>query len=215
MEMAEDGCMSFVCEQGHTGQLILHNPRFTILFDFGALAILDGYYRESISSFAAAMERFHEFYVRAVCHSQSVAHDELAKTWKHLSQSERQIGAFAMCHLLDTGEGARLIDAKLTELRNNVIHKGTIATRADAMRYGDGVFRHILGYLAGLEERHPGAIKETARAEAQRSANGAKGAAQVYETIIDVNPSPEDCASRSLEEALEDLAKYRTNVYKP
>jgi hypothetical protein len=66
-EITADFTCTLLCPRGHSERWAIANPHFEVLFDMGALAILDGYYREAISAFAASVERFQEFYIRAVC----------------------------------------------------------------------------------------------------------------------------------------------------
>jgi hypothetical protein len=37
-----------------------------VLFDIGANAVVDGYYREAITSFSASLERFYEYFLGAL-----------------------------------------------------------------------------------------------------------------------------------------------------
>ena len=45
--------------------LFVRRQKFEVLFELGTEALLAGYAREAVSSFAAALERCFEFYVRA------------------------------------------------------------------------------------------------------------------------------------------------------
>jgi hypothetical protein len=53
--------------------------KFEVLFDLAANAIVDGYYREAIASFAASLERFFEFFVHVACLKQGVEEDVFEK----------------------------------------------------------------------------------------------------------------------------------------
>ena len=58
------GKLTLRCEQGHTTEVTLPIPAFELLFDFGSAALLDGYAREAVTSFASSFERFAEFACR-------------------------------------------------------------------------------------------------------------------------------------------------------
>jgi hypothetical protein len=58
------GKLTLRCEQGHTTVVALSIPAFELLFDFGCSALLDGYTREAVTSFASSLERFEEFTCR-------------------------------------------------------------------------------------------------------------------------------------------------------
>lgn len=55
------------CSHGHKTTTIVQNPKYEILFDIGANAIVDGYYREAVSSFTSSLERFYEYSIKILC----------------------------------------------------------------------------------------------------------------------------------------------------
>ena len=65
VEICDDGKYEVTCTRGHKETVILQQQKFEILFEIGAHAIIDGYYREAVSSFAASLERFYEFSIKA------------------------------------------------------------------------------------------------------------------------------------------------------
>ena len=82
------------CSAGHKLVMILQEQKFEILFQIGAFALLDGYYREAVSSFTSSMERFHEFAIRCFLLHDSVPEAQVTAVWSEVSnQSERQLGA--------------------------------------------------------------------------------------------------------------------------
>ncbi len=128
---------------------------FQILFEIGINAIHDGYYREAIASFTASYERFLEFFTRIVVTASGTSAEEYDKAWKHIrNQSERQLGAFTFVFLLTYQESPLLLSDKQVSLRNNVIHKGKIPTRADCVKYGDDIMKIILNFLRKLWQSH-------------------------------------------------------------
>ncbi len=46
--------------------------RFEVLTETAMQAIVDGYYREAVASFAASLERIFQFYVEVVTHSKGI-----------------------------------------------------------------------------------------------------------------------------------------------
>src|SRR5438067_3750744 len=85
------------CPKGHESLIGLRQPRFKILFESAALALLDGYFREAVGTIAAALERFHEYWIRAMVLSKPELTDDFEKTFKLLAaQTERQYGAFLL-----------------------------------------------------------------------------------------------------------------------
>lgn len=141
-EWNEDGVASGACSKGHAVHAMIQTARHVLLFDMACLALLDGYYREAVGSFAASVERFHEFVVRVLSWERGVSRETFDDIWKAMgSQSERQRGAFVMMYGLRIGSAVSVPD---NELRNAVIHKGRIISRAEAMKYGAQCYGHIL-----------------------------------------------------------------------
>ena len=159
VEMRDDGLYSAVCEKSHTTITALQQQKFEILFDLGAMALLDGYPKEAITSMAAALERFYEVYVRVICIKHGVDQEFIQKAWRQVeNQSERQFGAYILASLLDrnTVGPITIEEVKPTlsgiskantrtwrAFRNAVVHKGYLPPTDEALAYGNIVFSHI------------------------------------------------------------------------
>ena len=80
-----------------------------------------------------------------------MASDMAASTWKIVaSSSERQLGAFALLWLLRFKEAPAILENKQVSFRNDVIHKGRIPSRDEAVQFGDAVLNVTLPKLARL-----------------------------------------------------------------
>ncbi|ACO45247.1 hypothetical protein DEDE109153_10015 [Deinococcus deserti] len=141
--------------------LFVRKQKFEVLFDLGTRALMDGYAREAVASFAAALERFFEFYIRAFVLEQASGKDEefdvavnrLDTTWRHVvSQSERQIGMFALAYLLREGQEPDFLTGKAlgADFRNRVIHRGYLPRRAEVDEYAARIFALIDRLLTEL-----------------------------------------------------------------
>lgn len=140
-DVPESGVIEVTCNRGHRTATIIQQTKFEILSEMGVKAIVNGSYRDAVSSFASSLERLHEFFLEATCRRHGIAPDEFTVTWKHMAnQSERQLGAFLAAHLLDTGKAAKVLPPKQVEFRNAVIHKGRLATRDEAVSFGQAMF---------------------------------------------------------------------------
>ena len=64
--LADDGRYEVRCQAGHLNTVFLDNVKFELLFEMGLNALIDGYPREAVSSFASSLERFYEFYWNVV-----------------------------------------------------------------------------------------------------------------------------------------------------
>ena len=149
--VADSGLYRMKCDRGHETVTCLQQMKFEVLVDLAAYAIIDGYYREAVSSFAVALERFHEFYIRVQCDRQRVDSAGIEAAWKHVSvQSERQLGAFVFAYLVANSTPPPMLHPNDVKFRNDAIHKGKIPSREEATRFGEKVLEIILQVLTPL-----------------------------------------------------------------
>ena len=127
-----------------------------MLFEIGVHAIVDGYYREAISSFASSLERFYEFFIRVAQEHLCASDLPFKNCWKKVSkQSERQLGAFIFLWSAVFGDAPNLLANDQVELRNAVIHKGKIPTKGEAILYGNKVLQLLHQYLGEMKLKLP------------------------------------------------------------
>ena len=97
----DEGLHEIICAAGHKTIHVLQEQRFEVLAEVGLQAILDGYFREAVVSFAASLERFYEFYFQIICGARGLNEQQMTAAWKSVTkQSERQIGAYVAAYLL-------------------------------------------------------------------------------------------------------------------
>lgn len=148
-DLRDDDQYVATCAHGHTIAATLHNQKHDVLFESGAVALLCGFHREAVASFATSLERFYEFSMRVISKHLKLPSGVFDATWKHMAKSsERQFGAFVSLYAVAFGKlYAPAIDGRdaefVAKLRNDVVHKGTIPTSSDATRFGDCVYRII------------------------------------------------------------------------
>ena len=151
MRIPDDGVIELTCNRQHRTFTIIQNLKFELLADLALQAIVDGYYREAISSFTAALERLYEFFVEATGRKNGIGGEVFAVAWKPLANlSERQLGAFVLAHLIETGEPAKLLPQAQIKLRNEVTHKGKFPDHGEAMAFGQAVCDCATPILAQL-----------------------------------------------------------------
>lgn len=139
----DDCVIEHICDRGHQTFTVINNPRYELLAEYAVVAMADGYYREAVASFASAYERLLEDFVRLSCRVRSISTDQFDAAWKPMGRlSERQMGAFSLCWLIEAGESFKHLPAKTVELRNAVIHRGKIPHRSEAIGYGQAVIDH-------------------------------------------------------------------------
>ena len=161
VEFRDDSRYDVVCPKGHKGVVALQQQKFEILFEIGAYAIFDGYYREAVSSFASSLERLYEFFVRAAALEAGLSEQSIADAWKLVAaQSERQLGAFAFLHLFSIGVAPTLLPNKQVAFRNEVVHKGRIPTKAEAIDFGQAVLDVARPTLASARAKSPKGVEK-------------------------------------------------------
>ena len=161
VEYVKGGFLIGKCSRGHEGPLAVQELDFEILFDMGGMAYLDGYSREAVTSFAAALERAYEFYIRVVFAKSEVAESDFNKVWKTLSRmSERQIGAFVILYLLQESGIPPILAPKWVEFRNTCIHKGDIPAKGKVFEYAEEVMRIIEEIVVLVKNSYPDKVQK-------------------------------------------------------
>lgn len=159
--LRDDCTYDVQCTHGHKTRVMFLMPKFEVLFFNGSNALEFGFMREAVSSYAASVERFCEFFLRVNAQINKVDQAEFDKTWKQLSrQSERQLGAFVFAYL-NLFSVAPVMPGKLkakidySNFRNNVIHKGYIPSQSEAERFKELTISFIKPKIHQLQEKYP------------------------------------------------------------
>jgi len=150
-EVLDERIANFKCLKGHSTSTIVQLEKHEILSEIAINAIIDGYYREAVSSFTATLERFYELYLRTVFADKQLDDVEFDEPWKLVKkQSERQFGAFLFLYVLEEGKSPPCLSQRSIAFRNRVIHEGLIPTRDEAIGYGQGVLDVITPVMNAL-----------------------------------------------------------------
>jgi hypothetical protein len=140
----EDGLYTGKCPNGHDLLVATQTLRHEMLFEIALNAIVDGYRREAISSFSAAVERFFEFAIRVLAKNRKLTPQIFDQAWRVVArQSERQLGAFVSLYTVRLGELPTILSNKMVELRNDVIHRGVLPDLEDVLRFGAAAYEVI------------------------------------------------------------------------
>lgn len=189
IEARDDSIYKWTCPNGHEVVQPVLNERFEILFEFGLMALLDSYSREAVSSFAASLERFHEFCVEVIMNDNGIAFDNFQGTWKFVArQSERQLGAFLFLYLQKFGDTPpwKEVD-KWTKFRNDVIHQGYIPSSDEVMKYAAVIYEYILKVSKLLQEKCKSALHTVLiqhEDSLRKRAGGGPMAWRIIQTVI-------------------------------
>lgn len=133
-----------VCPNGHKHRITLSLELHELLFQQATYCIEDGYYREAVGTYHAALERFFEYATELLCLKLRKDFD-FEPIWKKVrKQSERQLGAYYFIWACAIGEcPVFLDDNKKVPFRNQVVHQGRLVTKKEAYEYGEYVFNYI------------------------------------------------------------------------
>ena len=225
LELGESNIHEIICTRGHKTSIALTQHKHEVLFEIGAMALVDGYPREAIATIAAALERFYELCIRVISSGMQIPEEQLHAAWRLIdSASERQFGAFVLSMLLWSKECPKVIDnikptlpdtsqrATKTwkEFRNAVIHKGLIPSERVVIEYCELVYAHINELTKIITQRH----EEAWLSEAQKQETLARQANPEKEIVTLGLPTTlflarGTQAPGSFKEALNQLNGYR------
>jgi hypothetical protein len=182
-----DGLYTGKCPKGHDLLIATQTLRHEMLFDIALNAIADGYYREAVSSFAASIERFFEFAITVLASNRAVAPDIFEAAWKKVSsQSERQLGAYVFLYVVSFGVVPHLLTGKMVELRNDVIHKGVLPEKRDALTFGGAAYEVI---QSGMQKLRESCLDDVNKILGQHVAKIAEKMGDQYPRAFQVTPT--------------------------
>lgn len=170
VHVQDDRVYRVTCPAGHSVVGVLEHQDFELLFESGLDAFADGYFRESVSSFAAALERMYEFSTRVILSSSGAGGDAVDAMWKLVGgQSERQLGLYIGIKTMKQGSPPAVLDEKQVKFRNKVIHKGYFPSSSEAFEFGKAVYTLITDEVRDLDAQYPEQV-EGRKNEVRRSA---------------------------------------------
>lgn len=210
VEYRDDSYYEFTCEQGHKSCFVLQQQKFELLYQIGAYAILDGYYREAVASFTSSLERFYEFFIKVKLLEEGQSPESVDAIWKTVSsQSERQLGAFIFLYAQSFKSPPPLLHQNNVTFRNSVIHKGKIPTREEALSYGQAVLDVLRPALEKTVQAFPNGVLFSNINHITTSAPN--GAGTIFmPTIINVASAKDKSLHKPLTEEVESLKWWRS-----
>lgn len=214
--LQDNGLYEVTCRKGHKTATCLQQQKFELLFELAANAILDSYYREAVTSFTSAAERFYEFYLRVSAAKQGLSHDILSKAWGKISaQSERQYGAYVFLYTVENHSLPPLLSNNHIQFRNDVVHKGKIPSREETIAYGNAVLDVISPVLTQLKTRDHEHVMTIVQQHIRSTREGLREVLNVsfmsMPTTISISAAHSE-HQQNLEEALTTLSKRRARI---
>lgn len=215
LAVRDDGRYVSTCPNGHVQTTVHQEFKFEILFEYGIHALIDGYHREAVSSFASSLERFYEFSLSLMLGAYRFGNnDSLAffkETWKSVSaQSERQLGAFIFQFATTFRKQPSILPSNAIALRNKVAHQGKIPERHEAIDFGEAVLGVIRPNLAMLEEQFSNDIRNAIHVHTAGVSAGENTTLMTLGTLLHVRH--QSTRERTIEEHIQAIQHERRQI---
>jgi len=214
VELCDNDMYELTCPAGHKTTTMLQQQRFELLFEIGANAILDGYYREAVLSFTSSLERFYEFSIRVFSKKSSGSGELFKKCWKKVdNQTERQLGAFIFLWATNFNEVPNLLLDDQVKFRNAVIHKGKIPSKDKAIELGNIILGIVRPTMMKLKKMMPDEIDKVVSNHLSEIVSSSKKgvliATESMPTILSLNVGDEAYHKKTLEQHLIGIDRWR------
>jgi len=212
-QITESGIYDVTCSNGHKTKVALRNAKFELLFDLGLNGLIDGYFREGVSSFTASLERFYEFFIKVALHNE-INDSTFEDAWKTVkNQSERQLGAYIFLYVKEIKKVPLLLNSKSVSFRNEVIHKGSIPYREQSLEYGENIRNIVNNAISEMKSHFGDALVKAYESYLPKVEGEEDSFACNVTTVLDVCSGPEfkpdDVRNKSLEEIIPFIVKRR------
>jgi hypothetical protein len=215
IQINDQNVYEFICPQEHKNAIILQEEKFELLFESAANAILDGYYREAVSSIASGLERFYEFFINIIIENNGINNSLFEKIWKLVkNQSERQLGAFLLTYLYHYNKFPPVLHDSQICFRNKVIHNGFFPDYKSTIEYGNKVLHILYEMIFELKKTNQMDIDSLTKKRMSKLAIEAKRISNNISTvsnpsIINLNLSLENFKPYNLENYLLEIKDRR------
>lgn len=153
IDLLEWPYVTYFCGKGHREHRIIAAELYELLFHQATYCLEDGYYREAIGTYNAALERYFEYAIEMISFRLTRDGQKFGTLWKEVAnQSERQLGAYYFLWYTYFGKLPDTLNSNKSNLRNRVVHKGHLATKEEAKDFGKYVFDYIRRSQSVLHE---------------------------------------------------------------
>ena len=156
-----DGRYTSECSRGHQQLVVLRQQKFEILFELAAYAIRDGDYRQSVSSCAASLEAFHEFFLRSMAYQDGIKKERFDAAWKLLgiSRQNRQ-EAYLLNYRNLCARPPVLLTATQNDWKDSVMHQGLMPTREECVSFGQAVLNVLRSAVEDARDAFPDGVRQ-------------------------------------------------------
>lgn len=167
--VTNDNNYEYKCQKGHTFRVLLEIPFHEVLFEYGLTAIVDGYYRESVSAVVASLEKYYELSVEVIQMGNGIKDGEIEKLIKKLNRSELKLGAYISSYVQKYGTVPKTLSDQEIHFRNDVIHNGKFPTKEEAVEWAKKTYLLIKPECEKLRKELKNEYLRTTRKEYMRN----------------------------------------------
>jgi hypothetical protein len=216
VEFRDDGRYEVTCPEGHKNVATLQEQKFELLFEIGAYAIRDGYYREAVTSFASSLERFYEFFIKAALFEKGIDAEIVERSLKLANLAERLLGAFVLLYTSDFRTPPTLLESKriglrtAVKFRNNVVHMGKIPSRKEALEFGQIVLDLVRPMMKEAQVKYPKGVQETVFDHVKQARRDEKESIGIITmpTTISLSRTDAEWTNTTLEQRIKGLPRW-------
>jgi hypothetical protein len=168
------------CPNGDKAVVQLGNPKHEILFQMGAYSLLDGIYRDAVSTFGSSLEEFWEFSFQVISASKGEQVPvprvrrgrkiRFENAWREVFKTEPAV-----------------LTAEEYEIRNRVMHEGYVPTEEEAFDFGNQILVRVSPAMQTLRwslQEAFGIASAAIIAEAKSRLNLGEPNAGMYDAMI-------------------------------
>ena len=219
VEPVDEDLYEVICDKLHKTRVILEEQQFEVLFDSGAMALVDGYYRDSVVTFSSALEKFYSFFLELILAHHKIKYSEYKNIWNMVeSSSERLAGAFYFTYLLEFKKEPVRISPEFISFRNEVVNEKYNPKYEEAFEYGEYLFKYMMSYLDFLSLNYSESLKEfIVNRMIRLNEKGKKLKKEIVvlpvPTIIHPPKDDKTFSYKSFKEALKEFKKHKTWMY--
>ncbi len=183
----DDGVYIVECSKGHKLAIIMQAEVFEIFFFNATYNLLKKNYSAAILNYAAALEKYYEFYIEVICRFNHESKDD---KWNAVrKKSGAQLELFENEYFNNEGRKPYLLTGELRNLRNRVIHHGHFPSYEEVKEYGKGVFIAIKEDLDFLNKKYKIILQEIIVEHNMQKAKKIPAGYSISTTLIDTGVS--------------------------
>lgn len=207
------------CSKGHEKSIILEEHKFEVLFEGGAIALLDSDYKKAIQYFYYSLEYFYEFSIELILTNNKIKYDDYKNLWNSIRiNRENLIVAYSFLYLREFKEEPDIIKEYFKDLKEKVIGLEYSPDYKETFAFGEYLFNYMLeglkffklNYRKGLNQF---IINKMIRLNELAKEKKMKINSLSHSPILHLPTDDKVFVAKTFKEALSLLNNYKTWLY--